>query len=96
MGIFNFWNTQTEDEYVKELAHDAASAGLKAIAVTALNADGDCHTASAVRGEGFVGDGVDEWNHHLATYTHTHADSIDPHTDTEAQSNSFFKALFGG
>ncbi|WP_028489017.1 hypothetical protein [Thiothrix lacustris] len=94
MGMFDFWNTQTEDEYVKELARDAASAGLKAVAVTALNADGDCHTASAVRGEGFVGKGVDEWNHHLATYTHTHADRIDP--DTESQPTSFFKSLFGG
>jgi len=78
MGIFDFFRTQTEDEYIKELAHDAAVAGLKAVAVTALNNDGDLCTGSAVRGEGYVGDGVEAWNYHLSQYMHTHADSIDP------------------
>lgn len=83
MGIFSFWNTQSEDEYVKELAHDAAKAGLKAVAITALTEEGDLHTASAVRGEGFVGKGVDEWNQHLSTYMRTHADQIDPQADSD-------------
>lgn len=95
MGIFSFWNTQTEDEYVQELARDAASAGLKAVAITALDDEGDLHTASAVRGEGFVGEGVDEWNHHLSTYMRTHADHVEGTQDTEAPV-SFFKSLFGG
>lgn len=78
MGIFDFFKAQTEAEYISELAHDAAQAGLKAVAVTALTDDGDLHTSSAVRGEGYVGEGVDQWNYHLSQYMHTHADTIDP------------------
>ena len=77
MGIFNFWNTQTREEYVHELVHDAAtSGGLKAVAVTALDKDGDLYTDHVVSGEGFVGQAVVDWTETLSTYTETHAAEI--------------------
>lgn len=96
MGIFSFWETQTEDEYVQELARDAAKAGFKAVEVTALTADGDCYSHSAIKGEGLIGPGVDEWSKQLAEYTRSHADIIDPEVDASSQSTSWLKSLFGG
>lgn len=77
MGFFTFFTTQTPEEYARELVVDAVASGaFKAVAVTALTEDGDLHAKHTVRGEGFVGQGLADWEETLAVYTGTHADYI--------------------
>lgn len=50
----------------------------KAVAIIALDADGNCYTGSSVRGEGYYGEGVDTWRNHLASYVEYSANDFRP------------------
>lgn len=80
MGMFNWFGpAQTEEEAIAEAAQNLCSANgadMKAVAITAISDDGVPYHSSGIAGEGYVGNGVDEWTQNLADHTEDHAATL--------------------